>query len=266
MKLEFTKYSASGNDFIIIDNRQESWNYKASSMWEKLCARKIGIGADGILFLENHDSYDFACKYLNSDGQPADMCGNGARAICHYFTKNIRDAFAENLKFNVWKNTYHARVEGDKVSLVLGNIKDFERYKIPPQVPLGTPFFVNTGVPHLVIEVRKEFFVNREKRDLAMKFRNHPMLGDDGANVSFMHFKKNDLAYAETYERGVEDFTLSCGTGIAAIGLYAHKKLQIKELTVQTGGGAQEVNLENAPNEITVTGNVDLIYLGETVI
>ncbi|MDR2772133.1 MAG: diaminopimelate epimerase [Elusimicrobiota bacterium] len=219
MELNFSKISAAGNDFIMVDNRKETVlakNY--SSITKKLCDRRYAVGADGMIFIEESKPCDFAMRYFNSDGSHASMCGNGGRAAAK-FAFDI-GAAKEKMFFQTDAGIVHANILGkDRVKLKLFNPKDLKRnIKLTIDGKKLNIDFINTGVPHAVILVDE-----LEKVDvfsLGRAVREDKYFAPDGANVDFVQ-KKKDAILVRTYERGVENETLACGTGIIASAIIA---------------------------------------------
>jgi diaminopimelate epimerase len=214
MELHFSKLSAAGNDFIMIDNRSGQIGAQYyQSLAQKLCDRRYAIGADGLILIEKSQSGDFKMTYLNSDGSHASMCGNGGRAIAR-FAYDI-GAADKQMSFETDAGPVRAEILDDKkVKLELYEPKDLERnIKIEA---LGKSFdvdFIDTGVPHAVIFV--DDIENTDIVKYGRAVRHHAVFAPAGTNVDFVE-KKNDALYVRTYERGVEDETLACGTGIIA--------------------------------------------------
>lgn len=214
MELQFSKLSAAGNDFIMIDNRDGkigSQYYQALA--QKLCHRRYAIGADGLILIEESQSRDFKMTYLNSDGSHASMCGNGGRAIAR-FAYDI-GAASKQMSFETDAGPVSAEILDDKnVKLHLYEPKDLERdLNIEIEGEKFDVDFIDTGVPHAVIFVDDIENVDIVKYGRAI--RHHETFSPEGTNVDFVE-KKNDALYVRTYERGVEDETLACGTGIIA--------------------------------------------------
>ena len=209
MAFHFHKYQGTGNDFIIIDNREFIFPKNDTNLVAKLCDRKFGIGADGLLLLESHSQHDFNMVYYNSDGNLSSMCGNGGRCLVH-FAQQL-GVIGDHTTFQAVDGVHHASLQGDIISLGMNNvgrIEEFERY-----------VFLNTGSPHHVeiVENLEDFDVFSEGR----KIRND-RYGKKGANVNFVTQITADTFAVRTYERGVEAETLSCGTRVTAvaIGMY----------------------------------------------
>jgi diaminopimelate epimerase len=234
MQLKFHKYQGTGNDFILVDNR----NGEISLTEEQvafLCHRRFGIGADGLMLLESEPGADFRMVYYNSDGRQSSLCGNGARCIA---------AFAHNLgvitgvaKFTASDGLHEAKVEeDDMVSLKMQDVKQMEIEKEFCWVDTGSPHYVR------VVDDVDNFDVVSEGR----RIRNSDRYREEGTNVNFME-KRGEEIYVRTYERGVEDETWSCGTGVTAAALVAAVKgiaTGKNNCIIHTKGGSLEVTFE----------------------
>jgi diaminopimelate epimerase len=202
MEMIVSKYSASGNDFVIFHTfRKEN----RSNLAKALCDRFSGVGADGLIVILPHAEYDFEWQFYNADGSIASMCGNGSRAAAHYaYINNLAD---KKMKFLTGAGVIEAEVEGDMVESQLTPYKFLGEYK-----DFGKKFKIyDTGVPHIVIMENIDNFDKDLARNLRKKYN---------ANVNWAEVKDNKL-YVRTYERGVEDETLACGTGMCASFLVA---------------------------------------------
>jgi len=276
MPIRFTKLSATGNDFILFDNRAGLFRGGEEQLFRSLCTRRVAIGADGILLIEQsakrivHSKPDryapcampsalFTMRYFNRDGRESEMCGNGARAAAYYaFHRGM--ALAE-MHFEVSGDLYHAAVAGNKVRLRMQKPWDLQ---LAPQALDETGMeeggFVNTGVPHYVLFVDDVEQVNVE--ELGVKYRHHPAFQPAGTNVNFVEL--NDVLSLRTYERGVEEETLACGTGTVASAVLAHlKKGRPFPMQVITRGGELTVYGDAAFTKLELEGEVRLVYDGE---
>lgn len=235
MEFTFYKYQGTGNDFVIIDNREAFFPKENTALVAKICDRRFGVGADGLLLLENHHSADFTMVYYNSDGNLSTMCGNGGRCIVHF--AQFLGVITQNTVFEAVDGLHEARVENDWVSLKMNNIenvKSSENYA-----------FLNTGSPHHV-----EMVSDLESYDVFSKGRKirNEVYGKEGANVNFVEQVESDIFSVRTYERGVEDETLSCGTGVTAvaIAMFERGKTTENKITLNTPGGQLQVRFEKA--------------------
>lgn len=220
--IEFFKMSGSGNDFILIDNRSQSLAMGSPTEFvRKICERKVSVGADGLILIENSDRADFRWRFFNADGSEVDMCGNGGRCAARYaFIKGIA---GEKLSFETGAGIIDAEVKGDVVKLRLTDAHDIKvDFPISVNEKLMEVSFINTGVPHVVHSVG-----NLDKFDvfqIGRKIRYHQEFQPGGTNANFMEVIDKHTIRIRTYERGVEDETLACGTGAVASALISSRK------------------------------------------
>jgi len=259
MQLEFSKYQGTGNDFVLIDNRQNKISSDNITVIQQLCHRKFGIGADGLMLLENEDSYDFRMRYFNSDGREASMCGNGGRCIvafahhCGIIENQTRFIAVDGEH----EAEIHSREEKLWVSLKMQNVNQIEKG--------DDYFYLNTGSPHYVkfIEQTEGFDTFKEGRAI----RYNERFKQEGTNVNFVALH-NDQIDVCTYERGVEDETLSCGTGVVASALSSSILLKRYSGTfqVKTKGGDLRVRYNREKNDqftnIWLEGPATLVFTG----
>ena len=203
MNLHFYKYEGCGNDFILLDNRSNKINLTTRQI-NKMCNRHFGIGADGLMLLENLQGYDFKMVYFNSDGNESSMCGNGGRCIT---------AFAQHLKI-VKENARFMATDGEHLSVLNDGIVSLKMNDVNSIETHTDYFFLNTGSPHVVkwVDNIEAYPVFEEGRKIRY---SEPFNSRGGTNVNFIEWK-NDKLYVRTYERGVENETLACGTGVTA--------------------------------------------------
>lgn len=213
--ITFTKAVASGNDFIIIDNISREFDAKEldySAMAKDLCRRKISIGADGILALEASSCADFKMRIINPDGSEVDMCGNGARCSVLYAQQR---GLGDSLTFETGAGVLEGAVSGANVKIKMTDPKDV---RLGINLGLGpnlvTAHYINTGVAHVVCMV--EDLENFPIVEVGRKIRQHSMFAPEGANANFISKVQDNKGLVRTYERGVEDETLACGTGTVA--------------------------------------------------
>lgn len=206
MNLSFYKYEATGNDFILFDNRNNLLNETMQAFFSAICDRRFGIGADGVMLLQNHPEFDFEMVYLNADGKPGSLCGNGSRCMIRFATK--MGIVKKSYCFLASDGAHKAVVDEKFISL---QMKDISELKIHDDA-----FEMNTGSPHYIrfINNVSEIDVKKEGR----RIRNSEAYSQKGINVNFAEEKDNSI-YLRTYERGVEDETFSCGTGVTAAAL-----------------------------------------------
>ncbi|MFA7074739.1 MAG: diaminopimelate epimerase [Endomicrobiaceae bacterium] len=234
--IQFYKLTAAGNDFVLIDNREKIIpEDKHSSLAAKLCDRRYSIGGDGLILLEKSDIADFRMRYYNSDGSHASMCGNGGRSIAKFAYE--LGAVKKNMKFETDAGLITAEIKSDTVvNLALYNPKDL-KLDINLQAE-GKQFEVsclNTGVPHAVIFVDDVEKIDVVKYGRAIRF--HKEFSPSGTNVNFVQITDNNTILVRTYERGVEDETLACGTGVTASSIISViKKKVISPVHIITRG------------------------------
>jgi diaminopimelate epimerase len=235
-KIEFYKMSGSGNDFIIIDNRNHIVDESdLSNFIAKVCRRKMAVGADGLILVENSENADFKWRFYNSDGSVAEMCGNGARCVARYaYLNNIAGS---NMSFETLAGIVKAEVIGERVKVKMTDPLEFKTEDaVELKNGLVSISSINTGVPHVVIV--KDSIDDVDIVNLGREIRYHEQFSPAGTNVNFVcHIKDNTIAI-RTYERGVEDETLACGTGAAASAIVmAHKMNLASPLSVLTRSG-----------------------------
>lgn len=271
MELKFIKFSANGNDFIAIDNRQKivSCGQGNIQFWKSLCARKTGIGADGILLLDPSEKADFKMIYLNSDGREAEMCGNGASSITFFaHMLGLRPKSTE-YSFETKNNIYHSlpsidhkRPNEAKIKLKMCEIHDIDAIDLSQYDSFISGMYLNTGVPHCVFLVSN--LDSLDVKILGRSIRNNKILFPDGTNVNFIQRVQGLGRYhIRTYERGVEDETLSCGTGTtaAAIASALFDKFTEK-ITIISKGGEQEVFMDENFRNVYLSGRVEKTFQG----
>jgi diaminopimelate epimerase len=216
-EISFYKMSGSGNDFILIDNRQSPVPWEnLSDFAARVCRRRMSVGADGLILLEASDGADFKWRFFNSDGSTAEMCGNGARCAARF--AYINGIAGKQMRFETLAGIIGAQVEGDQVKI---RMTDPGELAMDDNLDTGHENLVycsvNTGVPHVVIEV--DDLEKAEVVSLGRRIRCHPHFAPAGTNVNFIVPLSHGDWAIRTYERGVEDETLACGTGIVAAAL-----------------------------------------------
>lgn len=235
MKITFYKYQGTGNDFVIIDNRENLYFLNQTQI-AFLCDRRFGIGADGLMLLQNKEGYDFEMIYYNSDGNQSSMCGNGGRCLVMFaFHLGI---FKEKCTFLAIDGLHDAIVKDNQVHL---KMIDVDTIKTTP-----TYTFLNTGSPHhieFVDDVNTYPIVEKGK-----SIRYSAEYEPKGTNVNFVQKLSTDSLFVRTYERGVEDETYSCGTGVTAAALASSLNGCTSPVKIKTLGGNLEVSFENKEN------------------
>jgi diaminopimelate epimerase len=239
--VHFYKYHGAGNDFIILDNRNLTFEADNFTLITLMCDRRFGIGADGLMLLQNHESCDFEMRYFNSDGHEGSMCGNGGRCIVSFARRlNIIESSSQ---FMAVDGIHEATIEGnDRINLKMSDVKHFES--------IGNDFFLNTGSPHYVRFVNE--LAGMDVVAEGRKIRYNERFSREGTNVNFVKMEDDHLL-VYTYERGVEDETLACGTGITASALCAALKTGVSEgsFPISAKGGNLEVSFEKRDKGFT---------------
>jgi len=264
MRIAFTKMHGAGNDFVVIDHRQRFLPAERREMFARLCDRRRGIGADGVLLLEQDDSHDFAMRYHNSDGGVAEFCGNGARCIAR-FALSLGLGRNGEVTFRTDAGVKRARATDDgRIALWFGRVDEGEAVTLGA---VGRTFAgrrVVTGVPHVVIPVPSLDVV--PLAEWAPPLRAHERLGAAGANIDFVSRLPDGRVAMRTWERGVEAETLACGSGAMATALWAVIEGASPPVTVRTSGGDElVVELERGANgrEATLIGPAVTVFTGE---
>jgi diaminopimelate epimerase len=262
--LRFTKMSGAGNDFVLIDNRAGNVHLNRSQI-ASLCNRHRGIGADGILLLEKASNRPhFRMRYFNADGGEAEMCGNGARCFARFANKL---AGAEGtVSFETPAGVISAQLNGDLVTLQMTEPTDL---RLNIQLPIADEnkiiHFINSGVPHVVIPVSRIDDVDVKREGSAIRY--HEMFSPKGANINFIEKRGPTKIAVRTYERGVEDETLACGTGVVASALiFAVTENGGGPISVIARGGDElQVSFDRIDNQfrnVTLTGPADFVFEG----
>lgn len=257
MKFSFYKYQGTGNDFIILDNRQNLYNGITEKQVRFLCERRFGIGADGLMLLNEKAGYDFEMIYYNSNGRPSSMCGNGGRCLVQ---------FAKDM--GIHKLTYHfaatdgeheAEIEQSKIiRLKMKDVSQVEHH--------STYTIVDTGSPHYVKFTNDLAGTDVVESGKNIRYNHH--FAEKGINVNFVETTGDDSIFVRTYERGVEDETLSCGTGVTAASLLsAHNERGFNRVEVRTYGGILSVEFtkysETEFKDIWLCGPATFVFKGE---
>jgi len=255
MHFSFYKYQGTGNDFIIIDNRQLFFSKNDTKHIAALCDRKFGIGADGLILLENHPTLDFRMVYYNSDGNESSMCGNGGRCLVHF--AKFLGIIQNKTTFEAIDGIHEAIILNDMVSL---KMNDVESVKIE-----NNHIFLNTGSPHHVEICNQLDTLDIQNVGAKLRFEKY---GTEGANINFVKQIDNDTFSVRTYERGVESETLSCGTGVTAVAIAMHaiQKTNSGTVILKTPGGDLEVTFEVNESQyknIWLKGPAVQVYKGE---
>lgn len=255
MIIPFNKYQGAGNDFIMINNTQKVFDPRNNSLVAKLCDRRFGIGADGLILVSESKEYDFEMIYFNSDGYESTMCGNGGRCASRFA---INSGIAGNtMVFKAIDGIHRSSAEGDIIRLQMNDV-------ISPKILNGN-YFLNTGSPHYVI-FRKDVAginVNEEGR----KIRWSEDFKPGGTNVNFVEIEDNGL-FVRTFERGVEEETLSCGTGVtaSAIASVLSGHFDMSPVRIRTRGGNLSVSFTVSREKIYdvwLSGPATFVFKGD---
>ena len=254
MKINFDKYHGCGNDFIIINNLSNTFPKDSENQIKKICNRRFGIGADGLILINYNDKFPFEMIYYNSDGKISTMCGNGGRCVMHYCYSN--DIIDNKSEFLACDGIHYGIVNDNYVKVSMSEVDGYEKY--------NDYLFLNTGSPHLV-----KFVDDVSSLDLINISRNIQKSNrfDNGVNVNLVSRKNDNLYQIRTYERGVEDETLSCGTGAvaSALALNILSLINSKTVNLDTKGGLLTVDFNKSNSKYTdihLSGKVKKVFTG----
>jgi diaminopimelate epimerase len=251
MILFFAKYHGAGNDFIVIDDRKETFPLSDLNFIRFLCQRQMGVGADGLLLLQTSREADARMRIFNSDGQEAAMCGNGLRCLIDFaYQLNLIGAKSS---IQIGKRIVDCEWKENEITVDLG---PYER--LQNELSFNSLKFqlFHTGVPHAVA-----FVENDDQFSLAPQIRFHPSLGKEGANVNFAILKENKL-HIRTYERGVEGETLSCGSGAAAVALAAQHTYHLSNPITIVPRSGEELKVDVLPSSVRLSGQATCVFHG----
>ena len=253
VKLPFQKYQATGNDFVIVDNREGKFSFSVDQI-KKICDRKFGVGADGIMLLEKHPTLDFDLVYFNADGSPS-LCGNGSRAAVKMAA--ALGMVKRTAKFNAYDGAHEAELlPNGHVRLKMADVKGTKK--------MDGDFYINTGSPHLIKWVSNvhDYPVFEEGK----KIRYSAAFQPAGTNVNFVEQLEGNSIFVRTYERGVENETLSCGTGVTAAALASASRQTSSPVTVKTLGGELSVEFtsrhDGAFSDVFLIGPAKKVFEG----
>jgi diaminopimelate epimerase len=261
MKLHFYKYQATGNDFVLVDNRDQKYSFTTSQIG-KICDRRFGIGADGLILLEKDQQLDFKIVYFNGDGTQS-LCGNGCRSAIDLASH--LGWINGGAKFSAYDGPHEARlISNGLIRLRMNDVADVKE--------IAGGFFVDTGSPHFVKFVKsvRDYPVFEEGR----KLRYSDTFMPQGANINFVELMEKNTVSVRTYERGVEDETLSCGTGVTAVSLAASFRGYISPVHIKVLGGELSVEFKSgqeggpagqpgAFHDIFLVGPAKLVFEGD---
>lgn len=256
-KIPFQKYEGTGNDFVMVDQRSETYlTRQDTALIERICDRRFGIGADGLILLQNADGYDFEMVYFNSDGRESTMCGNGGRCIAAF--AHSLGAAGEYCHFLAIDGPHEATINGNWVELKMGDVATVETG--------DGSFVLNTGSPHYVVFVEDLSDMNIVESGQVIRYSDR--FRKEGINVNFVERTTDGIEVA-TYERGVEDETFSCGTGVTAAAIsysLENPGLKLSEVAITTKGGKLKVRFEEKPGggfeNIWLCGPANVVFEG----
>lgn len=258
-KMQFHKYQGTGNDFVIIDDRDGVWKNRLSSEEiARFCDRRFGIGGDGLMLLNSHRELDFTMTYFNSDGQESSMCGNGGRCLVEFaHSLGVIDQVA---KFEAIDGYHEAIREPLQVRLKMNRPTGYQQIS-------DSQDWIDTGSPHLLNWSEEEVSL-LDIHSLGSKWRYHQRFAPGGTNVNYIEKMNPGHLKVRTYERGVEDETLSCGTGVTACAYVnmIHEGLDSGLTQLETPGGLLQVDILNRGTEleeIWLIGPATFVFSGE---
>ncbi|MFK7900654.1 MAG: diaminopimelate epimerase [Cyclobacteriaceae bacterium] len=251
MRVDFRKYQATGNDFVMLDNRAGEYSALTTDQVAFICSRRFGVGADGLILLQNHTSYDFEMVYYNSDGNQSTMCGNGGRCIVR---------FAHDLGVIGDEATFLA-IDGEHKAKVTPDVIHLQMIDVPFVEGKDAHDFLDTGSPHHVdfVEDVMNYPIVAKGREIRNSTRYEPIAG---TNVNFVTITDGGIK-VRTYERGVEDETYSCGTGVTACALLSSLKGYSSPVPIYTKGGELSVSFERndtAFHNVWLNGPAKLVF------
>lgn len=260
MTIHFYKYHGTGNDFIILDNRNQQYSFLNKEQIRSFCDRRFGIGADGLMLLNLKEGYDFEMKYYNADGNEGSMCGNGGRCLVQF--ANHSGMRKNNYHFIATDGEHEAEIDDNgTISLKMMDVSSTKDYY--------GDVIVNTGSPHYVKMVND--VMKTDVFEDGRKIRYSHNFSAEGINVNFVQHKDEDEIIVRTYERGVEDETLSCGTGVTASALVCyHNEAGFNNVVVTTKGGVLTVEFDRRHDgsfhNIWLCGPAEKVFEGDIVI
>ncbi|GJM28018.1 MAG: diaminopimelate epimerase [Cyclobacteriaceae bacterium] len=251
-EINFHKYQGTGNDFIMIDDRMNGFDLSRIDLISRWCDRKFGIGADGVILIRDHPDYDFEMVYFNPDGTQS-LCGNGSRCAVR-FAESLGIVSA-SCKFMAVDGLHEGQIQGEQIRIKMHNVDTLLKTE--------EDYFVDTGSPHYVTLVKELANVDVVKEGRTI--RNNPRFLPGGTNVNFVQ-PKNGQVLVRTYERGVEDETLSCGTGVTAVALVMAAQGFESPVNISAAGGDLQVSFIKTPDkgytEVYLSGPAEKVFEG----
>jgi len=254
MQINFAKYHGAGNDFVIIDDRKLKFPIQDQKFIQHLCEHRLGVGADGVILLQTSEKADFRMRIFNADGKEAAQCGNGLRCLVDFIRQMGHPS--QHLTIETQERIVQCSWEGDQITVDLGAyIWAHDNF------PIGSFSLqlVHTGVPHAVAFVKD--VAMPDFQSVASKLRFHEAFAPQGANVNFAQMKGGKI-YTRTYERGVEEETLSCGTGAAAVAVAAMKKYKLQNPICIVPASQEEIFVEVSFHTVKLRGRATFVFHG----
>ena len=256
MFLEFLKYQATGNDFVIVDYRSKNIQPLTANKIKSLCDRNLGIGSDGFIEIYESNNFDFRMIYYNSDGKKSSLCGNGTRCAVKYVGNILKK---EKVTFEAFDGIHIGFLDkNNNISIEMSDVEDFKIF--------NNYMLFETGSPHYVEVVDNVHQINVHEQ--GSKIRNSQKFKKNGINVNFVQRISDSEFFVRTYERGVENETKSCGTGsvASALAMFESKKTIKKNIKIRTRGGYLDIAFEKVKNvykKIKLTGSALKVFEGK---
>lgn len=255
MDIQFYKYQGAGNDFIMIDDREEQFDHNNVQLIAKMCDRHFGIGGDGLILLRDDTEHDFKMIYFNADGREGTMCGNGGRCIVRF--AHDLGACPDLTTFNAIDGVHTATVTSEVVKLQMGDVIGYESS--------SDHYFLDTGSPHYI-----SFVTDLSQMDVfqeGKKIRYNDRFAEKGTNVNFVEIKDDKNIFVRTYERGVENETYACGTGVTAAAISSYLEGETSnDVNIEVLGGMLMVSFKTTDNntfkDIFLTGPAERVFEG----
>jgi len=263
--IPFYKMNGCGNDFILIDNRTTLLATDPAAFSQSVCRRKLSVGADGLILIESSEAFDFQWQFFNADGSRAEMCGNGARCAARF--ARLLGMAEEKMIFLTDAGPIEAQMRGEQVRIKMTPPSDYrEAVEVDLSVGRRTVSSINTGVPHVVLETDR--LEAADVVPLGREIRRHTRFAPAGTNVNFVQPDAENRLQVRTYERGVEDETLACGTGCVAAALVTalEKRWSSPIPVVTRSGGILTIYFEQDGDrfqDVYLEGDARIVYTGE---